>query len=212
MTKRPLREQLGNLLRRDRLKDDEFEALQASLNKTTPAKRPALQRRALAAMAASVLLAVGIWFGYNAQTPHDADSHSGLSMRIAEEVLTNHIHIRAMDMETSSMEQIRRGLDRLDFSPVSSEIITDGGLRLLGARYCTLQGRIATQLMFQNDNGDIVTFYQAAYDAERFGPLPDIDRQQRPLTLIKNGVSITIWVEQGVVVAQARTTGRNATG
>ncbi len=102
------------------------------------------------------------------------------------------------------MEQIRQGMDRLNFVPVSTSVPAAGTLSLLGARYCTLQGVIATQLMFSDEKGGLVTFYQAAYDPERFGPLPDINQAQQPVSVVKSGVEIQMWVEQGVVIAQAR--------
>lgn len=204
--RRPLREQLRNLLGRDRLRDDEFDDLQSLLGQRGTPGGNDRNRATLIAVAASVLLMFGVWFAHDMGSPGNPAYRGETSLRIAEEVLTNHIHMRALDLETSSMDQVRQGLDRLDFVPVSSEVVDATGLRLVGARYCTLQGRIATQLMFHDHSGEIITFYQAAYDAQRFGQLPDIDRQQRPLTLVKRGVRITIWVEQGVLVAQARTT------
>jgi hypothetical protein len=51
----------------------------------------------------------------------------------------------------------------------------------------------------------MVTHYQAAYDESRFGPLPDISLQQRPIVLAERGYAVEIWRESGLVMARART-------
>ena len=198
----PLRDQLKNLLNSEQLRENEFADIEALLGKSTESPTRSWRRPGLAAaMVASLVLIVGTWF----YTLDPADNNQiATSQRIAEEVLANHINIHALDLETSSMEQIRQGMDRLNFVPISTKATLGGNLTLLGARYCTLQGVIATQLMFLDENGGLVTFYQAAYDHRRFGPLPDINQQQNPLAVAKNGVNINIWVEQGVVIAQAK--------
>lgn len=202
-TKRPLREQFRHMLQDDELSDNDIAEIDRLIAQTnTPQAQPRRPRwRLLAAAAVTAFMMVG-YIGWKVM-PEPVTTPL-ISQRIAEEVLTNHIHIRAMDTETSSFDQVRRTLDRLDFVPVASSVVEDTGLRLLGARYCTLQGTIATQLLFETEQGDIVTFYQAAYDPERFGPMPDIDRQQQPMVLSQRGVEILLWVEHGVLIAQAR--------
>ena len=202
MTDRPLRDQFKNLLDREQLRDEEFAEFETLLGKPIKSHtrfpwHPGLT----AAITASLLLFIGAFF-YILQPIEDRQLL--VSQRIAEEVLANHINIHPLDLKTSSMEQVRLGMDRLNFIPVSTKAMAAGSLNLLGARYCTLQGVIATQLMFFDEEGGLVTFYQAAYDPERFGPLPNISQRQEPLAVVRNGVNIHIWLEQGVVIAQAR--------
>lgn len=200
--KRPLREQFRHVLQEDELSDNdiaEIDRLIAQADTRQIRSQRPYWRLLAAAMMAFMMLG---YIGWKVM-PESVDTPV-VSQRIAEEVLTNHVHIRAMDTETSSFDQVRRSLDRLDFVPVASSVVENTGLRLLGARYCTLQGTIATQLLFETEQGDIVTFYQAAYDPERFGPMPHIDRQQQPMVLLQQGVEILLWVERGVLIAQAR--------
>ncbi len=128
-----------------------------------------------------------------------------VSQMIAEEVATNHIIIKHPDLETSSMEEIRVFFDRLDFVPAGSELIDWTSYVLRGARYCTLQGKIAAHLMFDSPLGDNVSHYQAAYDPVRFGPLPDIDNNEAPWVITNRGVEVEIWVERDLLMARART-------
>lgn len=191
-----LRPQLKRILEAERLDDSQFGELRQLLN-TAESRVVASRWRWTwpASVAAALLLVLGVWF--TGQT-----GGSVIPSRIAEEVTTNHIHLHPLDIRTSSMRRVREELDRLNFVPVVPFTANREHLTLQGARYCTLQGVIATQLMFEDEDGALTTYYQAAYDPERFGRLPDIERRQ-PLTLVKQGVEVLIWVEHGVVMAQA---------
>lgn len=200
--KQDFRDQLRRMLEQNALDDREYERLRQLVRRKHSHQR-FISWRPAAAIAASILVVVvaGLltW-----QARPETSPYADIPRHIAKEVLVNHINIRALDVSTDSLDDVRRALDRLDFMPVSSGAVTGRNLRLLGARYCTLQGRIATQIMFETEEGEVVTLYQTAYDQSHFGALPDIDQYQRPLQLFRRGVEITIWVEQGVLVAQAR--------
>ncbi len=134
----------------------------------------------------------------------DPSTTNPSALRIAEEVLTNHILIKQMDIETGSIEEVRNRFDKLDFAVLASRRLPHDSLTLLGARYCTLQGFIAAQLLFQTHEGEKVTHYQAAYNETRFGPLPDISLQQSPIILAERGYTVEIWREAGLVMARAQ--------
>lgn len=195
-----VRDQFRQMLEKDRLDNRQFAEL-SELMADMESGRRQWQLLPLA-MAASMALLISAWFVYSFKQAPEVDS--GLASRIAEEVITNHIHLHELDIETASMTQLGQFLDRLDFVPIASTWLDQTPLELQGGRYCTLQGAIATQLMFDTPRGEIVTHYQAAYDRERFGDLPDIGRGQQPLVLEKHGVEVRIWVEQGLVMAKAR--------
>jgi len=124
--------------------------------------------------------------------------------RIAHEVLTNHLHIKPLDVETDSLRRIEIFLERLDFKLLASAQLAQDGLILIGGRYCTIQGKIAAQLRFKTPDGGTVTHYQAAYDARRFGALPDAGRGEPPIVVNEHGYQIKIWREAGLVMVTAR--------
>lgn len=196
--RRPLREQLKHKLSRDRLDDDEFVRFERQLaeERHGSGMLPARVRMG-AAVAALLLLGLTILAYFPGNDSED------LPKRLAQEVFTNHVHNHSLDLETQSIEELREGLDRLNFVPVDAIASRDERLTLLGARYCTLQGAIAAQMLFHTPSGARVTRYQAAYDPGRFGGLPDWDRQQEPVSVRLRGVEVRLWVEQGVVIAEA---------
>ncbi|MEQ8954959.1 MAG: hypothetical protein RL120_12580 [Gammaproteobacteria bacterium] len=154
------------------------------------------QRRRLltggsAAIAASVLFVTGRNLFY------DDDA---IQEGIVREVLTNHIHIRKLDIETSSINEVASYFDRLAFAPFLSSQINRGSFELLGGRYCTLQGELASQLYLRNtDSGELATYYLAQYDRQHFGDIPDVSSGDIPKVVYERGYQMTIWRESNVV-------------
>jgi len=58
-------------------------------------------------------------------------------------------------------------------------------------------------LVFRDSQGNRITLYQASYDSARFGSLPDLDKQQRPATVVRQGLEIKVWQQSGVLLALA---------
>lgn len=196
--RRPLREELKQKLSRERLDDDEFARFERLLTKEKRwSEMTPFNFRVGGAVAALLLLGVTVLVYFPGNDSED------LPELLAQEVFTNHVHAHSLDLETHSIEVLRAGLDRLDFVPVDASASRDERLTLLGARYCTLQGAIAAQILFHTPSGARVTRYQAAYDPGRFGGLPDWDQQQAPVSVKLRGVEVRLWVEQGVVIAEA---------
>lgn len=205
MTERkPLRTQLREYLTENRLDDQQVAALRR-LERTDFAERrkrwgrPWPAGRLVAAMIVVLLVAVSLVAYVVLRSPDNR-----IPERVAEEVTTNHVNLHPLDLETSSIREIRDAFDRLAFVPVSDLPSERDGYRLRGGRYCTLQGVLAIQLVYDAPHGEIVTYYQAAYDKEKFGRLPAVDRHDEPLVLSENGVEIHLWVEENVVVVEAR--------
>jgi len=203
-----LRERLRVHLEREKLDDAEYRRL-ADLFRTPAEVPPARRRwRAPAALAAAVIFLAVIM---SATLMPSVRSMDVAATRIADEVLTNHLKIHFPDVEAGSIAEVRRELDRPDFVPVDSILLAGEALEILGARYCTLQGRTATQFLLVDREGNRVTHYQAAFDRERFGRLPRLDAGETPMVLERNGVQIDIWVEADILVARVRA-GRTAAG
>lgn len=127
-----------------------------------------------------------------------------IQQRIAHEVLTNHLNIKPLDVETNSIAQIKTYFDRLDFAPQLSKQVSNEAAVLIGGRYCTLQGAIAAQLRFKLPSGEVMTFYQAAYDPKRFGQLPDAEHGEPALQLSERGFHMRLWRESNLVMVTAQ--------
>ena len=122
--------------------------------------------------------------------------------RIALEVASNHIKLKPLEVETSTIEGIRDYFNKLDFMPVSSALVARSGLELLGGRYCSLQGVTAAQLRVREPGSDNVqTLYQTEYIRDVFKEMPVMEDGGEPVELYVKGVKVKIWVEKGLLFA-----------
>jgi hypothetical protein len=219
---KPLRLQFKKFLDEERLDDRQYASLRQKLEQSgvdrseDPDSYPRLDkfagtglpaadvRRRIVWTAAAAILILITALSITRFFPW-TDEGSHIHLRIAEEVATNHIKIQRPDLETSSMEEIRAYFDRLDFVPSGSDLIDRDNHILKGARYCTLQGKIAAHLIFNSPQGMLVSHYQAAYESARFGKLPHIEKNEAPRIITSRGVEVHIWVERDLLMARAHT-------
>ena len=122
-----------------------------------------------------------------------------LPERIAQEVARNHLKMKPLELESSSMAEIAHYFAQLDFNPIHSQVFPLGEDRLLGGRYCSIQGITAAQLRYLDEQAQRVTLYETAYDPRVFSALPDIDKGEKPLVLYAKGLKMTIWVEKDLL-------------
>lgn len=157
-------------------------------------------RAALAAALVFVALApILAWLSLSG--PSDRD----LRRRVAEEVAANHLKLKPMEVRTGDISGIRGYFSQLDFLPLQTALPAVGSLEMLGGRYCSVQGVTAAQLRLQASEGEpLQTLYQAAYDPGRFGPLPDIGAAEVPVEMGARGLSVSLWVEKGLLFALIR--------
>lgn len=144
-----------------------------------------------AALSACLLiLAVGLWTSI---------SPANNNRDIVEEIASNHLQPLHLDVGSSSLEEVGRNLSHLSFSLVNSVRLESKQWKLLGGRYCTIQGQLAAQLKLLNKQSQkIVTLYQSAIP-------PKSGHSFNEKTLRSDaGVEVSIWWEDGVMLALAQ--------
>ena len=169
----------------------------AALAESTPAAEspaPARTHRATPAylaVAASLLL---ILFGggvFLLQPNHNTEP----GWLVAKEIAVNHNKHLAIEFPTGDYHELNRLMDKLDFSSVISKRLPPGQYRLLGGRYCSIQGQLALQLKLQDRAGNRYTLYQA--------PLNKLLTGIQQGEQIIDGVRITLWREAGLLFGLA---------
>lgn len=199
--RKPLKESLKNMLESEALTENEMLALQ-QLAQQAPAPKKALDSHwlySLGGLAAGLLIMVFA-------LPLLTNPANDIQERIALEVLTNHLHIKPLDISTNSITQVQAYMDRLNFNPKLSATLSPKQATLIGGRYCTLQGTIAAQLKLMLPSGEIMTYYEAAYDQKVFGKLPKAENNEKPLLLEKEGYTMRLWQEANLVMVTAQQT------
>lgn len=157
---------------------------------TRVAKRSSFVSTFFIGIAATLFLAISLVITLN------LDSSASLGERVADEIAMNHLRNLAVEYSSGDINKISAAMTELGFSlrqPASSAL---AGLTLIGARYCSIQGQIAAQLKYQDQDKKITTLYQT---------------QSNPL--LENlafsdedhdGVQIIIWREGDIVYGLAR--------
>lgn len=146
-------------------------------------------RHGVVAAACSLLLAGTLFFGSKLySTP--------VISQIAKEVHYNHKKDMPSEVLTSDYNELNVALDRLDFKVVPSQRLA-GKVRLLGGRYCSIQGKIAAQLKVQHqDHVRPSTLYL-------FKDVSDYELQNAVIEQHQTDVRIEIWREGALGFALA---------
>lgn len=148
-------------------------------------------RRAPLAAAALLVLAVGV--GVVLQRPGVGDA--ALTDQVCREIILNHNKDLALDIEADDFQQIVRKMDQVSFVPREPAVLAEKGLRLVGARYCAVQGCEALQIRLVDRQGRRYTLYQVRPD-------PNIEGV-RAATLAIDNVTVRVWREQGLIMGLA---------
>ena len=118
-----------------------------------------------------------------------------IEIRVAEEIALNHYKHLPLDFTTSDFDQLTQHMTKLDFHIANSSKVNLKSFKLMGARYCSIQGQIAAQIRLQGENGKIFTLYQTK-QAVNLKELNDI-------RLELNGLKIRMWQDAGLFFSLA---------
>jgi len=201
-----LKDRLHDRIVKYELSEQQLESLQAKLRALEPAPTRCAEspvRSWWAFSAVLSVLAVFLAIPVYMQISEQKNSFNlEMAQLIAEEVVKNHLHLKPLEVKSNSLSDIRRYFTQLNFIPVASGLVNSLDTRLLGARYCSLQGITAAQLRLQDHKGRFLnTLYQAEYKKEVFGRLPDIGQDEQPLVAYANGIKVKVWLERDIVFA-----------
>ena len=121
---------------------------------------------------------------------------AGVTARhVADEIVMNHVKNLNVEIPATTWNELRAGLDKLDFALMDSPRLEDREFRLQGGRYCSIQGKLAAQIRLLDRGGNRLTLYQTATTSD----LESLDR-----TLSTSGVEVEMWNERGLFFGLAR--------
>jgi len=120
------------------------------------------------------------------------------ALDIMEEIAYNHNQNMAVEIRSSSIDDIDTFLSSLSFTLIKSNHLAGKSLTLLGGRYCAIDGKLAAQLKFEDGTGNkTYTVYQVAR------PTHFDSIEQQPITNYVNGVKVILWQENGLLLGIA---------
>lgn len=167
-------------------------------------RRARLRGRSLLRMAAGAGLAAGLaaalavstggpWQRSGAGTPPEVPG--ALASAIAGEISLNHLKDRSVEFAAARYADLAGRMDRLDFRVVPPTAGGHGALRVLGARYCSIQGRIAAQIKLEDALGRTLTLYETRLTPALESLEPGVE--------LRDGIRIEIWREGDVLFGLA---------
>lgn len=180
----------------DQAKVNELLALDGSSSFTNQGNQQASVAKRSSFVSTFIGIAATLFLAISLVITLNLDSSASLGERVADEITMNHLMNLAVEYSSSDINQISAAMTELGFSlrqPAHSAL---AGLTLIGARYCSIQGQIAAQLKYQDQDKKITTLYQT---------------QSNPL--LENlafsdedhdGVQIIVWRESDIVYGLAR--------
>lgn len=152
------------------------------LDELTALARPRWDRVLLpTAVAAIVLVAVAL-----------ASATADFTQAVGQEIANNHLRDLAPEFLSGDIDTIAERMDRLDFDLRMPTRLAERGLRLVGARYCSVQGRVAAQLSLEDSAGREHTLYVV----RAFGRV-------RESTAPHDGVDVELWREGDLLIGLA---------
>jgi len=134
--------------------------------------------------AAAVIVGVAVGPGWMVQMGPD---HRQWTARAAQEIALNHKKQLREEFVATDFATLRRQMSKLDFPLVEPASLSALGLRVVGARYCSIQGHLAAQIKLTDVQGRRYTLYQTHIAADMAA---DVEWRSRI-----DGIDIRQWRE-----------------
>lgn len=142
-----------------------------------------------------LFLMAGIYRFFHVSQSASADNASELSTAIAFEIAQSHSKNPGIDFR-GPVDALIKQMDQLTFTLITPKWINPSVMKVVGARYCSLQGRPSALLQLISFEGTVYTLYQTPLDPK----LTSITNQ----TIHQGPLQVTFWQEKGVFLALAR--------
>lgn len=160
------------------------------LQQTAVAPRPMSRRRWLQAAAVAVV-SVG---GFTALHLHL--NERSLTERVLAEIAMNHQKHLASEIKSDDYAILTQELDKLDFQ-LRAPLTVAANMKLLGGRYCSINGELAAQLKLRDPNSrDVHTLFITQLTPA----LKRIDEREARA----DGIALRLWREHDMFFALAR--------
>lgn len=101
-------------------------------------------------LAASILF---LFFNVPNWIPNDEKDIASMGQDIAQEIYLNHDKNLKIEYEGENYVSLQKEMKKLDFKMFLSSRLSSSGYRVIGGRYCTIQGQIASQIKLQDSEG-----------------------------------------------------------
>lgn len=120
-----------------------------------------------------------------------------IRLDIARQAARDHNLRLDVEVPATTYAELRNRMSNVDFSPVEPAEFAPMGMRLIGARFGSLQGQPAVQIKLADPKGEICTLIQAR-PVDKLAAIEDRSTHQI------DGLLVDVWREKGLLMVLAR--------
>lgn len=121
---------------------------------------------------------------------------------MAEEIAFNHLRPTPLDIESSSLDELRRTFSRLGFNLLDAAEVEEVPGELLGGRFCSVSSVPAARLTYLSAEGPI-SVYQTRFDDRHHRGAAAMDEGEPGNVIYSRGVKVCLCHTRGVFFATA---------
>ncbi|HVR45007.1 MAG TPA: hypothetical protein VMS56_16370 [Thermoanaerobaculia bacterium] len=119
-----------------------------------------------------------------------------LALAVARQAALEHNTPQELEFRVERTAELRGAMKSLDFTPVEPERISAMNMRVVGARYATIEGVLAAEIRYVEPDGHPCTLYLVR-PVERLARIRESEH-------VVDGVQVTLWREKGLLMILAR--------
>ncbi len=148
----------------------------------------------LAASFVVVITAIALWSTLFRQPA--AESPQQLAVTLARQAALGHNERQELEFHVEQCAELRARMKSLDFTPIEPAMMRNMNMQIVGARYTTIRGAIAAQILFRDEKGVPCTLYEVR-PVDKLALVPISEHQV-------DGVRVNVWREKGLLMVLAR--------
>ncbi len=198
MEPKTIDDQIRDYYSDQRLSDDARARLKGLIQAGSPRRRSDLWWWLRASIAASFILGatvLALWFTVFRE-PDVVRTPRGIAAALAQQAALGQNTRQELEVRVANCAELRAKMKSLDFTPVEPAMMHGMNMRVVGARYTTIEGKMAVQIVFIDSRGVPCTLYEVR-PGETLARLPKSDHQV-------DGVQVSVWREKGLLMVLAR--------
>jgi hypothetical protein len=147
----------------------------------------------IAAAIAMVFISAFLWLK---PIPRHAQSPRQISAAVAQQAALGHNEKQELEFRVRLCAELQAKMKSLDFTPVEPVMMQMMKMHIVGARYATLAGAIAAQIVYVDDHGVPCTLFEV----RPTDTLANIAPGEHQV----DGVRVSVWREKGLIMVLAR--------
>jgi hypothetical protein len=124
------------------------------------------------------------------------ESPAAIARVVAEQAALGHNRPQELEFRVSRTSELRENMKSLDFTPVEPARMESMNMKIVGARYATIEGSLAAEIRYLEPNGEECTLYLVR-PVKRLASVPPGEYQV-------DGLQVSLWREKGLLMVLAR--------